>query len=280
MPSITKRLADAITEALQGRQQAVFLTETWREIHKNYAVGIRQEKRLLLSIEDREFLRQLIIKAAGYDPLSDVPCLDNRLQAAATIIDEKWAGSAGTGQYVYLYRSGAPIVTTHGPATVPPGSGLWVNSLDVIMTSTLPLVVVENLTAFLNIDAFLLPAEWKGALFIYRGHNESTAGTGKLLERTPAEARIAVMSDYDPAGLRIALSTARATGWLGPTLDTKLGTSNSELYEKQAAYLKGLQDDSSEGLRPVVIRLIQEKIAFTQERMAAAHTPLAYYPFQ
>lgn len=74
MPSITKRLADAITEAVQGRQQAVFLTEAWREIHKNYAIGIRQGKRLLLSIEDRELLRQLIIKAAGYDPLNDAPC--------------------------------------------------------------------------------------------------------------------------------------------------------------------------------------------------------------
>lgn len=138
---------------------------------------------------------------------------------------------------------------------------------------------MENLTAYLHIDAFLLPAEWKGTLFIYRGHNESKAATGELLGRAPIDTRIAVMSDYDPAGLRIALSTPRATGWLGPALDSRLAASNSELYQKQVAYLKGLQDDSSEGIRPVVTRLIQEKVAFFQERMAAANTPLAYFSF-
>lgn len=274
-----KKLADVITDAIQNRKMAVPLTAAWREIHQEFSIGFRREKALQLSLEDHRLLRDLLRKTSGFDPLSDSPSFDTRLEAAATVVDEKWGGAAGAGRMVNVYRHAAPINTIRGACTLLPGCGLWLDSRDLVLSPSLAIVVVENLSAFLSIDAFLLPAEWEDALFVYRGHDGTTAGVTALLARAPEGASVAVMSDYDPAGLRIALSTTAATGWLGPALDASLGPSNSELFEKQAQFLHGLRAEAPEGLRAVISRLIDERIAFTQERMAALQVRLVFHPF-
>lgn len=279
MPSIKKKLADAIINAVQGRRLEVPLTQPWLEIHKEFAIGTRRGKTLQLSLDDHLQLRSLMKNAAGFDPLTETPNYDSRLLAAATVIDEKWGGAAGAGRLVNVYRHATPINTIRGECTVPPGCGLFLDACDLLLSPSLPIVIVENLMAFLSIEAFLLPVAWKDALFVYRGHDEITSGVSAMLARVPEGTSVAVMSDYDPAGLRIALSTTAATGWLGPALDATLGPSNSELFEKQAQYLSGLQEEGPEGLRAVIARLIRERVAFTQERMAALRVQLAFHPF-
>lgn len=279
MPTIKKRLAAAITDAIQTRKMVVPMNAIWREIHKEFSIGTRRENSLQLSLDDHRHLRDLLRKAAGFDPLTDSLCFETRLEAASTVVNEKWGGNAGAGRLVNVYRHSAPIATIRGECRVPQGCGLWLNSLDLVLSPSLSIVVVENLAAFLNIEEFNLPAEWQDALFVYRGHNDITAGSTDLLARVPEGTAVAVMSDYDAAGLRIALSTTSATGWLGPAPDAYLGTSNAELFEKQAKYLNGLRAEAPDGLRLVLSRLVQERIAFTQERMAATKAQLVFYSF-
>lgn len=274
-----KRIADAIMDAVQTRKVNVPLTAIWREIHQEFSIGIRRDRELHLSLNDHNLLRDVMRKAAGFDPLTESPSFATRMEAAATVVDEKWGGAAGAKRLVNVYRRDAPISTIRGTCKLPPGCGLWVDANDLELSSVPAVVVVENLQAFLNIEAFCLPPEWWDALFVYRGHSGITTGVTALLARLTKETPVAVMSDYDAAGLRIALSTKAASGWLGPALDASLGPSNSELFEKQAHYLHGLQAEGPEGLQFVISRLVRERIALTQERMAAKKVRIAFHAF-
>lgn len=279
MSSMKKRHVVAITSAIESRRMLVPLNSVWRDIHQEFSIGIRKENKLRFSSEDLSELRKIVEKTAGFDPLNDSPCFDSRMDAAKTVVDEKWGGGAGSRKMVNVYRKTAPINTIHGICTVPPGCGLWLDIHDLVLTPDLRIVIVENMAAFLSIDVFRLPTEWQDALFVYRGHDKVTAGSNALLERIPEGTCVAVMSDYDAAGLVIAVSTRAANGWLGPALDAHLGISHTALFEKQAMYIDGLASRSHDGLSAVIERLINERIAFTQERMAATQVQIVFHPF-
>jgi hypothetical protein len=278
---MSRRQFDVVADALQNMRLKVKLNQTWREIHEELSIGNRQGNYLLLTPREHEVLRELLLKATGLDPLKQGSRFENRLDAAAAnAVDEKWGGGARAGQMVHVHRIGAPIETRRGPCLTPARTALWMDADDLIHDSAIPVVVIENLEVFRHIGDFHLPADWRPALFIYRGHDQLSSGVSRLLAALPEGTSIAAFTDFDPAGMRIALSLPRVMGWLAPAnLDQLRQGSNKELFEKQSRFLMGLLRDTPEGCRLALQTMMEGHVAFTQERALGTGLEISYYPF-
>lgn len=278
---MSKRQFDVVAGALQSMKLKVKLNQTWLEIHEELSIGNRQGSYLLLSPKEHEVLRELLLKATGLDPLKQESHFANRLEAAAAnALDEKWGGGARATHMVHVYRAAGPIETRQGSCLTLPKTALWVDADDLVHHPAIPVVVVENFEVFRHIRDFHLPEDWCPAMFVYRGHDQLSSGLNRLLNALPEGTPIAAFTDFDPAGMRIALSLPRVIGWLAPAdLEQLRQGSNKKLFEKQSRFLMGLLKDTPEGCRTALQTMVEGHIAFTQERLLGAGLEIKFYPF-
>ena len=94
---MNKQQLAAIERAIDSDRELFSLNNTWRKVHDDYNIGLRQANKLKLSPQDKQELRALIEKATGIDSQrtrSSEFNMMEREQVLTLAIDEKLAGQA------------------------------------------------------------------------------------------------------------------------------------------------------------------------------------------
>ncbi|MBB3103987.1 DUF7281 domain-containing protein [Azomonas macrocytogenes] len=247
----------------------VKLTPAWREIHTVFDIGEIRGNQLYLPPEQQRILAELAHQAWGIDPLEPLPT-GNRVQAAATAIDEKIAPTRPDENHVLVkgrLPAPLPVLSAQLSLRVP------LSSLDLAQIRQV--LIIENLDSFDDWQEFSLPPEIAQSLVLYRGHNGLAKGLRTLLVNLPQACRITVFPDWDLAGLQIAHTLPRADALLVPRLSKKLlekGHRGHFIRQHRAA--RYLDTAKLDGWNKIWLDMKEKQISIKQQHMLALASEL------
>lgn len=238
-------------------------------VGKEYRID-RQEKRLL-----REWLGQQGIN--WQTPWSAFS--GDRVQTAASAIDEKLSKSTDEGERVLLGAWGCPAINGERLPQLPGG---YISMPQEAITSIDCdyLVLIENYPAFTKLNRLSGQFEGLRLLAVYRGDPERP--NGQVWARG-ASARtgipMAAYADFDPAGLCIAFQSG-SRHLILPELESLSGVKGSPAdFTNQHIQWEHLRKMVLPGsMRPYTQFLEQRREGFTQERLIAQRTRLQLVP--
>lgn len=198
------------------------------------------------------------------------------LQAAKISNQEKLAGVKPSDNYVLFKLLADQAISSKQHRVLPSNIGMRILIDDIDLLSVKNVVVIENLTAFDHIHLANLPQQLMSALFVYRGHEEhNTKGLIRLLKKLPKTCQIIAFTDFDPAGLKIALTLPNVNACLLPEINQELNsTSHQEDFDKQHASMVFLQNQSSPNLQKFIRAIEVNRLSIKQEHMLVTKTPL------
>jgi hypothetical protein len=264
MAGLSKRHMQAVHRLLREGLDSVARSPTWAEIQQAFELGETRGRRLHFSAEQRRELRAQAKLAWGFDPLAGVP-EGNRRQVAASAVDEKIARERPNDRYVLLkgeLPAPLPKLTPELSLRVP----LTALHLDAINQ----VVVVENLDSFDDWHDFAAPDGLAGSLVLYRGHGGLARGTRQLLTILPKRIPVAVFTDWDPDGLRIAQTLPRADALLLPDLDESLLAKGSRAhFDRQHRAAHYLDSTALGGWSAVWNAMKGAEVSIKQQHMLA-----------
>ncbi len=273
MAGLSRIHQQAVHDLLRGRLERVALSPTWRRIHGHFEVGEIRDKSLHFGREQREVLRQQAQREWGFDPLEGVPD-GTRLEVAGQAIDEKTARQRPDDSHV--------LVKGALPAPLPllsPELSLRVPLASLDFAAIAQVLVIENLDSFDDWQHYSAPAELAGSMVLYRGHGGLARGAHRLLTNLHASTRVIVFPDYDPAGLKIAATSPRATALLLPEPDEHLLAKGSRQHFdeqfQEARYLDGAELGS---WQPVWDEMKGRQVSIKQQHMLALGVRLRIVP--
>ena len=261
-----------VQNLLSRGQTRARLNNTWRDIHEETGLGVIAQAHISFTSNELNTLRESIKRDTGLDPQhagSQAPT--SRLEAAELTTDEKAAIGTVFGAEIRVARVGnAPIQTTEGDATIPPGMALAIH-IERLITQDETLVIIENGEAMSEWHRFKFPPELDGALLIYRGHGRDAKAVKQLLARRDYAQSIGFY-DFDPAGLLLALSY-RHSAIIVPNLERDLGLirahTKATAFWGQRELLARLEQKHPSALKPILSGMKAYGIALMQEHIAA-----------
>ncbi|MDG2391984.1 MAG: hypothetical protein P8M49_00630, partial [Thalassotalea sp.] len=198
------------------------------------------------------------------------------LDVAKISNQEKLAGVKPSDNYVLFKLLADQAISSKPHKVLPSNIGMRILIDDIDLLSVKNVVVIENLTAFDHIHLANLPQQLMSALFVYRGHEEhNSKGCIRLLQKLPKTCQIIAFTDFDPAGLKIALTLPNVNACLLPEINQELNsTSHQEDFDKQHASMVFLQNQSSPNLQKFIRAIEVNRLSIKQEHMLVTKTPL------
>ncbi len=209
----------------------------------------------------------------------------SRLDVAKIHANEKLAGVGPDAQFVLIKsRSGnlSELLSSGMQTVLPLGTSLRCSLSELLIKNIECLIVVENLAAFDAIHTAMLPEQLNSALFVYRGHDRLAKGCQSLLnlvhEQSPNTPLIA-FCDYDPDGLKIALTLPHVSQFIYPELNSQQGgeLNTVEDYLHQSSAMHYLQKHHNQPgcvIASHISKLRADKLSIKQEHMLAHKLPL------
>lgn len=273
MADLSRKHMLAVHKLLREEQDRVRLSGLWRNLHQTFELGEPRAGYLYFTPEQRRQLRDQARLLWGFDPLGGVPG-GNRREAAANAIDEKIAPERPDAGHVLLKgRLPQPL------PVLAPELSLRAPLASLHQDGITQVVVVENLDSFDDWHAFAIPGELADALVLYRGHDGLARGARRLLAALPAEIPITVFPDWDPAGLRIALTLPRAEALLVPELTEDLIAKGSrDHFARQHQASVHLDRADLLGWRDVWLAMKAQGVSIKQQHMLALGSRLKSIP--
>jgi hypothetical protein len=201
---VNRQIFNSIQTVLRKRHFAVDTNKTWTELHTELSIGTLKGKKILLSKEDRNKLREFVINDTGIDPL-DGDISGDRLTLADKTANEKLSNQTVFGNEIKLFRNNLAIQLSTGDALTPAGTYLSTTFESIDLQNFDKIIVVENGTVFKNWSNSVLPEDILDALVIYRGHDTGSRDVKELLKSKGEHTQIFAAVDFDPEGFRIAL---------------------------------------------------------------------------
>lgn len=269
MAGLSRSHHNAVHRLLRERLERVEFNRTWQQLHVHFELGRPSGKWLHFDAETRRLLQRLARDEWGFDPLEGVPD-GSRREVAARAVDEKIARRRPDDDFV--------LVKGTLPAPLPalgPGLSLRVALPQLDAAAIARLVLIENLDSFDDWEDYPAAAELAGSLIVYRGHRGLARGARQLLERLPAATPVVVFPDYDPAGLAIATSLARADALLLPELDEALLACGSRAhFDRQFRQARQLEEAELGGWRAVWEEMKGQRVSIKQQHMLALEVRL------
>lgn len=256
----------AIRKLLREQPERVRLGKVWLELQRQFECGQVRGDYLYFSASEREALRRQCRRLWGFDPIEDRIDGDRHAAAALGALDEKIARQRPDEGFVLLkgaLPSGLPVLS--------PGLSLRVPLTALDLPAIEQLLLVENLDSFDAIEQYALPAELAGSLILYRGHGGLARGARQLLGALPTSCRIIAFTDYDPAGLQIALTLPQLDALLLPQLTPALLEKGSrEHFQRQHAAIQYLQHAELGGWQGVWEQMQAAGVSIKQQHMLVA----------
>lgn len=225
------------------------------------------QKKQLKNIIENTYSKQLFSTDLSQSSYLDVAKISNQ---------EKLAGVKPSDNYVLFKLLADQAISSKQHKVLPSNIGMRILIDDIDLLSVKNVVVIENLTAFDHIHLANLPQQLMSALFVYRGHQKSNSkGCIRLLQKLPKTCQIIAFTDFDPAGLKIALTLPNVNACLLPEINQELNsTSHQEDFDKQHASMVFLQNQSSPNLQKFIRAIEVNRMSIKQEHMLVTKTPL------
>lgn len=268
-----KQTLKAIETALVEARSRVSLTETWRDLHSSYGVGVIKRKQLLLSPSDRTALRELVKVRCNIDLLAGVGASikqlgsNDRTTLSQQIPNEKLSGLPVAADMVLVGTAGGELALPGGTICLPPGMLIschysQLHGLDMV-------VLVENLAPMYALADYLWPGDTGAAVMLFRGSPQhSPAAVSKALKGVE---RVICFPDFDPQGMRNSFTeVANLAGIIVPTMATVHGLltarlNKAEQFAEQEDARRWLETFRSE--YGCVSFMLSQRVALSQEAM-------------
>ncbi len=293
-----KEWVKPIQFVLRKRQHRVKLTQVWRSIEAEYAVGVMGRNHLDLRDADFDRLQTILASFLKHGSPLSIDLTADRITLASQTPQEKispvralsMVRLAPTDGYVSVFEMGTE---NRYKMRVLPGTVLSVslNQLALEADYYQNIIIVENgaiIERWWSIVA-LLPEELRtGTLFVYRGHgDEQKRLLQRLAQLQDERTKIYFFGDFDPSGIYIALtSIARRIpsmpfGIIAPSSPEELSQkmSKPDVFLRQGKHLSSLESKVSLAppVQTLVKRLRVQGLAVTQETLIAQQVGLRAY---
>ncbi|MBD9356368.1 DUF7281 domain-containing protein [Methylomonas albis] len=279
-----------IARAIDSERELFPLNQTWQAIHQEYNIGLTQAKKLLLTHQDKQELRELVNKISGID-LRQVATSEfagmQREQALTLAIDEKLAGqSVKKNRLAIKALPGRALKLNAELYRLPDNSHCDMPLESIVGVENQSIWIVENYRCFDQLGVIKLDesAASTEPLVVFRGDHIYQAGTVlSLIEKL--QLPVWVMGDLDPKGLSIAQSYPNFAGLIAPDMAvlenyfSDPGKANHKLYEKQLASCRKAVSDTRFPIIQACWQLIrQHQAGIVQEHWLVGNTTLKMHP--
>jgi len=200
---IAKTHFNAIQKALRTSASSVKRTDAWQEICEAYDVGEVRGKKILLSLADRDSLKEYIKADCGLCPLHDDTSA-SRFYIAKKTHNEKLSSKSVFGMFNSV-ASLKGISLKSGTALTPPGTFLNVDLNDIDTASISKVIIVENGEMISKVHQIKL-RNLNESLFVYKGHKKDALHLNNWLNTLPEHIPKIGYMDFDLAGINMAKS--------------------------------------------------------------------------
>ncbi len=279
-----------IGRAIDSEQELFPLNQTWQAIHQEYNIGLTQAKKLRLTHQDKQELRELVNKITGIDLQQVVPsefAAMQREQVLTLAVNEKLAGQSVKKNRLAIKSLPGRALKLNGDSYRLPNSSHCDMALETIASVEHQSIwIVENYRCFDQLGVIKLDdaAAFTEPLVVFRGDHVYQASTVLSLIEI-LQLPVWVMGDLDPKGLSIAQSFPYFAGLIAPdmpTLETYFNDSsraNHKLYEKQlAGCWKALSESRYSNIQACWQLMKQHQAGIVQEHWLLNNTTLKMHP--
>lgn len=189
-----------------------------KHLANHYNIGYIESGRYYFKPQDKLQLVEVIAQELDGIRLSDAyPEAQTRLQRASDNSDEKNRALKVSEDFVLVNSLNGLHLNQQSMANCTINSlGNFLCASEIKSIQHTHLVLVENLTVMANLNQLNIPAELQEALWLYRGDaqlHKHTSTANRFFRRFEKTHVLICFSDFDPAGLQIAL-TCGAQQWL------------------------------------------------------------------
>ncbi|GLO56326.1 hypothetical protein PPUJ20066_23620 [Pseudomonas putida] len=264
----SKRSIEMISTLVRMGHDSVGLGKLWTTIHQHYGVGEISGSNLLLSLADRQALRNLLIDKVGWDPVQSRRVEGSRIELASRSRVEKASNEVISRNLVLVSSPEGRVKLGAHVYDIPPGGSLALPT--ELLSGVSSIVMIENLEVLYQSHLYEVPAELQAVPWVFRGSPQfSIAAAAALARETP---RVYYFPDTDPQGLANSLNAANCCGVLSCTLEglhelivKKLDKPQD--YMNQCHMMDGLLKSG----HPLASLLNDFRTGFSQESMAGRH---------
>ncbi|MGZ5526479.1 MAG: DUF7281 domain-containing protein [Methylomonas sp.] len=287
---MNKTWLTVIARAIDSEQELFPLNQTWLAIHQEYNIGLTQAKKLLLTHQDKQELRELVNIISGIDLQQVAPSQLAGLQREQVLtlaVNEKLAGqSVKKNRLAIKSLPGRSLKLNGEHYRLPDNSHCDMAFENIVSVEHRSIWVVENYRCFDQLGGIKLEesAALTEPLVVFRGDYVYQADTVlSLVKKHPLP--VWVMGDIDPKGLSIAQSFPNFAGLIAPDMTVlesyfnDPGKANHELYEKQlAGCRKALSDTRYPIIENCWKKIKQHQAGIVQEHWLVVNKTLKMHP--
>ncbi|MBE8167522.1 MAG: hypothetical protein HAW66_04045 [Shewanella sp.] len=273
----------AVANAVKQRRQVTLpLNKTWQAIYEVAVIGElnQQRRKLILSSVQLKELRQIIQDICKVDVLNYSLDIE-RVEMTAQGADDKLAKIKPEDDFVLFKTLGVTFNSL--PFTKACSMRVKVDELLAYLEqeSIQAIMVVENLDVFDRINEFELLFGKKKTLVIYRGDSKhSPSGVKKFLLNIPSDKAVIAFTDFDPDGLKIALTLPSVTAVLLPIPIEEMRNINQiDDYVKQSGAVKFLNDNCPGSIVQDWSFMRTHRLSIKQQTMLSRKMPLKLITF-
>ena len=273
MRELNKQEIQLIAHVVKSRQVLVNKgADIWDFIHQEFNIGISEGSKYRLSRDDFTKLRTCIKSISGIDPLKydEQSISKDRITAAGLLGREKNAKQPPTYHRIRITTHGGHFALKTGDCQLPSGTTLDVRYDDIPTQDAV--IVCENLEVFNQWHLVNLPERLRNTITCYRGHDTQSTQLNNWLMDIAKNCTIIMFPDFDPSGIRNALSPRYPKhSLLVPTTSFKHTQYHRNLFINQAkdmAEISRLESVSTE-VKLLIKSLNTVKASYIQELMVA-----------
>jgi len=258
-----------------------------KQLTSDYNIGYIENGIYFFNARDKLNLIELVAQQLGGIRLSDpFPQHKSRIEIANHQRNEKSGAVNVTDGFVLLNSLNELCLNQQVTKNSDINSlGSFLCASEVITIEHSKIVLFENLIVMANLRRLNIPESLKDALWLYRGDVQTQQQTGtanQFFQRFKETNELICFSDFDPAGLQIALSCG-AEKWL--TLecvdDLKINLSGIEyewFNQKNAITFINNYKKISDSISMLFSSMSQHQKTLKQEHMIEHSLSLMLYP--
>ena len=258
-----------------------------KQLANHYNIGYIDNGVFYFNEKDKQHLIELVAQQLNGAYLSDpYPEAQTRTQIAKNSRNEKIGALKVSEEFVLLNSLRSLFLNqqvTNNCAVNSLGHFLCASEIKTVQHQQI--VLVENLIVMANLQRINIPESLVDALWLYRGDAQAQQQTGtanQFFRRFQKTNQLICFSDFDPAGLQIAL-TCGAQQWLtlehADNINIKLSGIEQEWFNQKnaIAYLNN-SDQLSNSITALFSTMNNNRKTLKQEHMVAHSLPVALYP--
>lgn len=210
---ISEQELNLIQSLLVNKPCARELNKTLKKLNEEFGIGKIFSKEIHFDEQCFRDLEDLYSKYAKCSYWQKRPKDIDRFEKAKVSLSEKAGGRSVFASQLQFASMSAPLpLIDQADATFLGYNGMTflIDKKHVDVKRIQKLVVVENgiMLPHLHEWFYILPDDWKDALFLYRGHESNAKSVMDLVKELSENAQCAVFTDFDLGGLVIIQSYA------------------------------------------------------------------------